>query len=602
MGSRSHDLYKHLLDDLRSIIGGDVQFDLTDYKKHFDPWPGISTKQFACISLLNSLFKKFEDDISKRACDKAALDLFLKMNDRCKNFADINLENASELDSMAVDYSLNEIARFCEDEQGYCLLNANNILSNLDVGPGASVGVSGNSFFHKFFGGPRTVTSASLSALIETELRLNPTLWEAEETRAAFFGKVQIVDGSSLSFALKNGKISRVICTEPSENMKFQKGIQQVMEQQLRARFGIDLSYQPAKNAMLAKIGSISGTFGTTDSRSASDTISLQLCRRRLPPAFFGWLNASRSPRTQLPGNFGGESVELHMISSMGNAFTFPLQTMLFASVVIGCYKALDIPIIYPRGGPVANGGCLGNFGVFGDDVVVRREAYNLVNKTLERFGFLVNHDKSYNSGDFRESCGSDYKSGHDVRGVYCGSLKRDQDVYVTYNSLCAWACNQGIPLNHSIAYLRGLAHDICVPPYENADAGYWTPLMFAHDVSIDPNGSVLYSAYSAVSRKLRIEKRGRDRIITAPVVKNKRTGKKMKPFFKPYCLNSAGFVISASAGYARGGAISLRSDPSKPALYQILSKVSPGWDWVRESDGVFTRRGFERWCFAFAR
>lgn len=596
MGSRSHALYQCLLADLHCHIGADISPREIESKK-FSSWPGLSTRQAACISLLNSILKKFQDELDEGACNERALNLFLEMNDRCESITDIDLEGLDELGSMAIDYSLSRLNHFADQSDG-SILSACSILAHLDVGPGASVGVSGNSHYHKFFGGPRTATSSALARLIDSELSLDPSWAEAEKVRASYFGDTKVVRGNALSFALKNAEISRVICTEPSENMKFQKGIQFCLERRLKQYFGIDLSIQDKKNAMLAKIGSETGRFGTADLRSASDTISYALLQKRLPRGFFGWLNVSRSPEVRLPD---GTWQKLHMISSMGNAFTFPLQTALFASIVTGCYDALGIQVVYPRGDLPCKGGSLGNFGVFGDDIAVESSAFNLVCRTLERFGFLVNHTKSFNEGSFRESCGSDFWSGHDIRGIYCESLKTAQDVYSLYNQLSAWSCNRAIALDRTLSTLRSWAQDYCVPPWENPDAGFWTPLSKATNVSICPDtGSVLYVATVPKSRRMMVSNRGHDRKMVP--TRLSKSGKPKKTG-KPYCINNLGFILSASAGYMRGGYITLRNPSRNKPQYQTLSRISPGWDWcdTQSVDRTFDPQGFERWLMAFA-
>lgn len=589
MDSRSIALNQHLRADLFRYVGGDCAEYTTAL--HFNEWPGITVKQFACIQLLNNVLKKFEGATAADAESKAAA-LFIEMNDRCKDFSDVCRENSSELESMAIDYALYELQSFFTDDDGYALLNAPRILSQLGVGPGASVGTSGNSHFHKFFGGPISCTSAGLARLIADELATNnPSLAEAEKVRSRFFGDVRIVLGNVLSFAYKNTTIARVICTEPSENMKFQKGAQSVLELQLRKRFGIDFSVQPQKNALLCRIGSVNQEFDSTDLRSASDCVAYMLLKRYIPSGSFGWLNASRSPGTTLPD---GTYVPLHMMSSMGNAFTFPLQTALFSCIVIGCYKALGIDVVYPRGGAPGLGGSLGNFGVFGDDIVTVASATSLVHRILARFGFLVNYNKSFSDGDFRESCGSDYKSGHDVRAVYVRSLNTAQDIASAYNLLSAWSCNQDVKIPATLAYLRSLGNGLIpdVPPYESESAGFWTPLSFARGITKDDNGSYLYYRYVPKSRSLKIERRGRDRMMVNVDPKTQRRRG------KPWCINSMGFIISASAGYARGGEIMLRQPAGVPPKYQKLIAVSPGWDYASvEYDGYFTRRGFARWC-----
>jgi hypothetical protein len=55
----------------------------------------------------------------------------------------------------------------------------------------------------------------------------------------------------------------------------------------------------------------------------------------------------------------------------------------------------------------------------YGDDLVVWTVAYELTCEILTSLGFIVNEDKSYHNGSFRESCGGDYLAGEDVSSVY---------------------------------------------------------------------------------------------------------------------------------------------------------------------------------------
>jgi len=228
--------------------------------------------------------------------------------------------------------------------------------------------------------------------------------------------------------------------------MFFQLGIGEIIRQRLEVYFGINLSTQPSTNAHLAHFGSTIGGFSTIDLKSASDTISLSLVRDLFPPEFFRWLELCRSPETALPS---GEVVQLHMISSMGNGFTFPLQTLIFAAVVKAVYSQLGLQAT----GSKRTG--TQNFGVYGDDIVVDTRAYHRVCYALSMLGFTVNLDKSFYIGDFRESCGEDYYLGHDVRGIYVEQLRSELDFLSAFNRLVRWSLTWGIPLDSTLSVLR---------------------------------------------------------------------------------------------------------------------------------------------------
>jgi hypothetical protein len=192
-----------------------------------------------------------------------------------------------------------------------------------------------------------------------------------------------------------------------------------------------------------------------------------------LPKDVLSILRSARSAVTTLPG---GAEVELHMISSMGNAYTFPLQTIFFTAVVLTVYKMLGIKAELPHRGPFTVDGTLGNFAVFGDDIIVRTEAYHSVCQALSLFGFKVNQDKSFFEGDFRESCGHDYIRGYNVRGVYLKSLKTLQDQYSAINRLNRWSAKWGIPLPSTIHACSQGMRKLYVPMHVEDTAGVKVP------------------------------------------------------------------------------------------------------------------------------
>jgi hypothetical protein len=151
----------------------------------------------------------------------------------------------------------------------------------------------------------------------------------------------------------------------------------------------------------------------------------------------------------------------------MGNGFTFPLQTVIFACAIRAVYQLMGFDSYCPRT----------QFGVFGDDLIVRKEAYAFLVRALTKLGFKVNDSKSFNTGSFRESCGHDWYAGTFVRGVYIRSLETPQHVYSACNRLNRWSAVSGVPLRNTIALLRGsLERELLVPFSEAVDCGYQVP------------------------------------------------------------------------------------------------------------------------------
>lgn len=284
------------------------------------------------------------------------------------------------------------------------------IYSECDIGPGASVGVHGAATnLARKFGGVWTVTSTARDyayAAVVNHWHLlellkdnadGPVCLDPELIRHQFEDRICTVTHNKISFVPKTVRTLRSIAVEPLLNTYLQKGVDNVMRRNL-LRVGIDLKRQSI-NSEMARQGSLSDSeesFVTLDLRNASDSISKGLCKQLLPPDWYNFLNCIRSSNYKLDGI----EYQYQKFCSMGNGFCFPLETLLFtaACVASGCGKA-----------PV-------DFHVYGDDIIVRKKHVQSLIPLLEDMGFELNSDKSFVEGHFRESCGSDWYNGDDVR------------------------------------------------------------------------------------------------------------------------------------------------------------------------------------------
>jgi hypothetical protein len=440
------------------------------------------------------------------------------------------------------------------------LLNLGDIATHFGLGSGANIGADSTDFYTKYVCSSMSHTNQQLPLLFRQALSVDKRWTDIEVYRSGKYG-YESVGGSRLSFVPKSRTISRTICTEPLLNMLFQKGIAGVLSRRLIEVYGLDFSSQPSRNARLARIGSMTGEYGTIDLSSASDTISLRMLEEMLPPEPLNWLKRVRSPSTTLPG---GAEVPLHMISSMGNGYTFPLQTLIFACLVAATYRILDIPIRKPKGGDD------GNFAVFGDDIIVKREAFGPISRCLEILGFSVNRNKSFNEGPFRESCGSDFYHGCNVRGVYLKTLKHASDFYSAINRLNRWSATHGVLLRRIIGNLRSGCRFLGVPYDEADDAGIKIPLSLLHTVRTDRNGAICYLASVNVVRSVRIPDVEPDATITPALESEIR---RELPSFE---YHGEGLLWCFVAGFLRSGRLGLRTISKKAVLRR---RVCPGWD-----------------------
>ncbi len=554
MRTSSHALYAALTADLQRYLPNCPQvYHPTSYCRIDFPVDYSSIKAVAASSLLKSILKKFSDDASSE-CDNAALDMFIRMNNKCKSFS-LNLWDVPT----DVHYVLNWAKTLIDN---WCHLGPISRVDPMvwiydcDFGPGASVGASGNSFYHKVASGKLTTTDPLLYSFYKESIRFDSSWVKAEKLRRDLFGPPVVVSGSKFAFVPKTSEISRTICIEPSLNMFVQKGLASQLELLLSKLIGFNLEDQQFRNKRLARIGSKTGTLSTIDLSSASDTISLGLCEWLLPPDLFQQLLLLRSPCTTLPS---GEVVDLHMISSMGNAFTFPLQTMIFSALVLASYKLCGIPFRAPRGDDD------GNAGVFGDDIVVDTRVFDVLCRSIDACGFIVNKNKSFNVGLFRESCGGDYFDGHNVRGVYCKTLKTAHARYSLINRLNVWSANHGIGLPATMKLLLATVRTLYVPPWESDIAGIKVPRSMLGKVRFDKNGSIRYKRLEANTIEFNLSS------------VEHCSGK--LPFRLVY--NPDGILISAVKGTLRNGSISMRLFAVRPRYRLALPPVGTLSTWA---------------------
>lgn len=239
---------------------------------------------------------------------------------------------------------------------------------------------------------------------------------------------------SKLLFVPKTIRIARSICKEPTTFMYFQqlvhRAFRRAFDTSVIGRF-IRLEDQE-RNQILSGLGSELGHLDTIDLAAASDSVSWTLVRRVFPRKWLRYLRATRTSTVSLPD---GTITKVNKFAPMGSACCFPVQSILFCSVVLYSYiKAmrgsadLDAPVterevrltlsrIDDTGTrSVSETGFMGSVAVYGDDIICDSRVTPHVITTLTSLGFVVNVDKSF-TGDqcVRESCGAYWWNGHNI-------------------------------------------------------------------------------------------------------------------------------------------------------------------------------------------
>lgn len=213
----------------------------------------------------------------------------------------------------------------------------------------------------------------------------------------------------------KNSTSRRTITVEPCCNQFIQQGFNTLIRNHI-PKCGIlqrciDLNDQ-TKNQHLALEGSLRRNFATIDLSSASDLLTVELVKLvfgKRPLLLEGLLNCRSttvfdSKRTE----------EVVKYAGMGNATTFPVQSIVFAVIAIAALIDGTRPT-YRNARRAAR-----RVRVYGDDIIVpTRHAHNVVSWITEA-GLQVNLKKSFLDGPFKESCGVDAYAGYDVTPMYC--------------------------------------------------------------------------------------------------------------------------------------------------------------------------------------
>lgn len=226
-----------------------------------------------------------------------------------------------------------------------------------------------------------------------------------------------VVGGSRLSFVPKKFDSLRTMLVEPTVNQFFQQGLGKYMQAML-IHGNIELETQSDCHGLLARIISAQDLpICTVDWSQASDRIWLKLCQLMLPSDWFAVLEDIRSPVC----TYKGQEYTLTMAGSMGCGFTFPLQTLLFLTLLRALARECEKEQFVT---------------VFGDDCICDSDLFPEIEWLARELDWQVNEDKSFVRGEFRESCGVDAFRGVDCRPFF---IERPDDV-TTKAAIAAWA------------------------------------------------------------------------------------------------------------------------------------------------------------------
>jgi hypothetical protein len=356
------------------------------------------------------------------ARDKAAFAKFFEYEDLCKR-TNIRFKNLL-LDPLykganvwLLNTTIRKIEMILHD------YSPDELVDQANWGPGVTTLLKGEhvSAVNKFQS--ETGITQDLYALVRDWFPVAYPQWWNHLTLNSERGFTDVV-GNTIVTVPKNSKTDRVIAIEPGINLWIQKALGSMIRRRLQ-RAGVNLNSQEL-NQQLSQRASKDDSLATVDFSSASDSISLEVVRALLPPRWFQILDATRSKI----GQHSGVPLRWQKFSSMGNGYTFELESLIFYAAALSVREYI--------GGD-------GEINVFGDDVIIPKDCYDLFSSFSAFLGFKVNPKKSFSSGYFRESCGAHWYDGVDCKPIFL--KERLQNVSAIYK-----LANR----------IRALAHSYC--------------------------------------------------------------------------------------------------------------------------------------------
>jgi len=575
-------LYSAVVKDLESTFGS-----LADYGGDFNHF-SLDTRLAAAIHLSQSFLKKFEGRRSK-ITKTTAIQKFLEVNEKAKSF---RLVSSSWKDDLL-------LGQFKKELHNFFYRKVNEVNSIFDVptstlpigfGPGASRLLKGNDLYTKIADSARYVTNRHVAAVLNS-FHSSHDLWAASEFIRMQTCSYVKCPTSKLETVPKNETTDRVIMVEPDGNMSLQLAYGELITERLYEVHGIDISSQQEKNRRLAVKGSIDNDLATIDLSSASDSMSLKMLREVMPRVPLMHLLLCRTPFTML----GKDRVRLWMISTMGNGFTFPLQTAFFAAICRAAYKLHDLD---PRVTP---------YSVFGDDIIVSRVVFRDVVRLLTLLGFEVNSSKTFSDGPFRESCGVDAFKGKNIRPVYLRRLEKPQDLVVIANRLNQWSARHLIPLPTTqrflISALKAAKAFLIGPPSAPLDSCYHVPSRLLGQTILPDKkvGYVSHRDYQSAFMYYRYEPENYYRKFVVRDYLSKdgwystaynNDGRANLPALELCFLQGALQLIKKGENYGLYG-IGVKS---RRRHYSIERRVVPNWDFLKSSEDLLDLEERKAW------
>lgn len=222
----------------------------------------------------------------------------------------------------------------------------------------------------------------------------------------------------------KTSKGPRLIAAEPASHQWCQQLVMSFLFNRTKSTFigdFIDFRDQE-KNASLVLQASLDRSLATVDLSDASDRLSCWTVERmfRKNPSLLRSLHAARTRYVRDDISEHPGFLKPKKFASQGTATTFPIMSLVMLIIALGsCLEDDNVSsksIMKLRG----------KVRVFGDDIIIPSIGYERLTRSMELLQLKVNSSKSYVSGQFRESCGTDGYAGCDITPIKPRSLDAD--------------------------------------------------------------------------------------------------------------------------------------------------------------------------------
>jgi len=248
-------------------------------------------------------------------------------------------------------------------------------------------------------------------------------------------------------FVPKTQTSPRVIAIEPSHMQFKQQSVKDyvytILEAHALTKHSIRFVRQDV-NQQLAYSSSIDRRLATLDLKDASDRVHLHLVQRIFKNSgLLPYLEDARSLHATLPD---GRNIVLFKYASMGSALCFPVEAMVFYTLVQSAMHQLDGK--RPTSSSIKAYSRM--IDIYGDDIIVPVEYADVVVNYLESYALKVNVNKSFRNSHFRESCGADYYNGTAVNPVYARTVPSDDSRHWGPEDVMSWTATA------DLFYLRG--------------------------------------------------------------------------------------------------------------------------------------------------